>query len=155
MAPAATGHRQWWYATDECFLFSVDSTLVVFFTTLSLSQNTCVGSPRGSGTPKHRSLKRRCSMASRHALSAINSAENVLVSTLCCLLLYHTTGARLRNTTYPECDRLVTLFAACDASTNAVVVTVCPLVTGIQCGSNSSASRYISEKSSLLVRKSP
>jgi len=138
--PAATDQRQWWYATEECLLFSVDSTFVVFLTTLSLSQYTYDGSPFGMGIPKHLNLNCRCSMASKHAFSAMNSAENVLVSTVCCRLLYQTTGARLRKTTNPVCDRRVFLFAACDASTNAVMIRPLPRGTGIRWGIVSSAS---------------
>ena len=71
-------------------------------------------------------------MASRDTLSAINSAENTLVSTVCGRLLYYTIGARLRKTTYPVCDRLRTLFAACeDALTNAFIVSLLPRGNGI------------------------
>ncbi len=80
---------------------------------------------------KHLNLKRKCSMASRDTLSAIKSAENALVSTVCGRLLYYTIGARLRKTTYPVCDRLRTLFAACDALTNAFVVSLLPWGYGI------------------------
>jgi hypothetical protein len=87
-------------------------TFIVYFTTLSLSQNAWVGSPLGSGMPKHLNLNRICSIAIRHTLSAMNSNENVLVSTVFCRLLYHMTRAQLRNTTYPVCDLLVTLLAS-------------------------------------------
>ncbi len=117
ITPAAADHRQWWYATDECFLFKVDSTFVVFLTTLSLSHKTYVGSPSCMGIPKHRNLNRKCSMDSKQALSAMNSAEKVLVSTVCWRLLYQTMGARFIKITNPVCERRVILFAACDAST--------------------------------------
>ena len=84
-----------------------DSTFVVFFTTLSLSQNTYVGSPFSIGMPKHRSLNRKCSIASRQTFKAMNSAEKVLVSTVCCRLLNHTIGAQLRNMTYPVCGCVI------------------------------------------------
>ena len=42
----------------------------------------------------------------------------------------------------PVYDLLVTLFAACDASTNAVIVIDLPLGFGVFVGIDSSASRY-------------
>ncbi len=81
------------------FLLRVDSTFAAFLTTLSLSHSTYVGSPCGMGTPNLLSFKRRCSMASRHVFNAMNSAEKVLVSTVCWCLLYHTMGARFRKST--------------------------------------------------------
>ncbi len=53
-------------------------------------------------------------------------------------LQYQTIGARLRNTTYPVWHRHVILFAAWDASINAVIVNARPRGDGILCGSGSS-----------------
>ena len=68
---------------------------------------------------------------------AINSEENVLASTVFYLLLYHNIGARFRNITQPVCNFLVSLFAACDASTKPVDTTGLPLGAGILCDSSS------------------
>ena len=44
------------------------------------------------------------SKSPRHCFSAINSDENALVSTVCCLLLSHFTGAEFTNKICPEWD---------------------------------------------------
>ena len=81
--PAATAHLTAWYATELCFLFNVDSSLELLFTVLKLSQSTLV-SPI-MGTPNILSFVRNPTMDSMHVLSAINSLENVDVSTVDCL----------------------------------------------------------------------
>jgi hypothetical protein len=91
ITPAATAHLTAWYATALCFLFSVDSNIELFFTALRLSQYTLVLSMMG--TPNIHNLVRNPTIVSMHVLSAINSLENVDVSTVVCLLLYHITGA--------------------------------------------------------------
>ena len=83
-------------------------------------------------------------MCSTHIFIAINSMENELDSTVFCRLLNHIIGARFRNITKPVCERRVTIFEACDASTNAIVVMDLPRGSGIKClgGISSTASRY-------------
>ena len=49
----------------------------------------------------------------------------------------------------PVYDLLVTLFAACDASTNAVIVIDLPLGFGVFVGIDSSVSRYCSRKTEV------
>ena len=65
----------------------------------------------------------------------MNSLENVLDSKAFCPLLCHDMGALLTNKMKPEWDLLVFLFAACEASTYAVVDTCRPLHSGM-CGGN-------------------
>ena len=75
---------------------------------------------------------------------AINSLEKVLASTVFWRLLYHIIGARLRNMMKPVWLLRVTLLAAWEASTYAVVVTGDPNGSGDSCvgGSSSFASLY-------------
>src|SRR5210317_1750216 len=119
----------------------MDSTCDEFRTTLSLSHMISVGcgipSAPLSGIPNILNLYLRCTISSTHAFIAINSDPNVLASIVFCFLLYQITGARFTNIMYPECDLLVFLFAACDASTYAQVSTGLPLGKGIL-GDNSS-----------------
>ena len=129
---------------DECFLFSVDSYLVVLFTMLLSLQKAFVAWLSGIGIPNIRSLNRRCSMASTHTQRAMNSLENALDSTVCCLLLCHRIGDQFMNMTHPACDLRVFLLAACEASTNAVVCTGRPRGLGISNGGCSSASWHCS-----------
>ena len=65
-------------------------------------------------------------MLTIHTFIAINSLEKVLASTVFRPLRNQTTGALLMNRTNPLCDRLVTAFAGCDASTHAVIHTDFP-----------------------------
>ena len=97
--------------------------------TLDELHNILVGS--WIGTPDIHSLNLNAAMCSIHVFIAINSLENELDSTVFCLLLYHIIGALLTNIINPVCDLLVTLLAACDASTKAVVVTDLPLGLGV------------------------
>src|SRR5210317_1194978 len=94
----------------------MDSTCDKFCTTLSLSHMISVGcgfpSAPLSGIPNILNLYRRCTTALTHAFIAINSDPNVLALIVFCFLLYHITGARFTNMTYPECDLLVFLFAS-------------------------------------------
>ena len=64
----------------------------------------------------------------------MNSLEKVLDSTVFCRFEYQMTGARLMNMTNPVCDLRVTLLAACDASTNTVMVIGLPRGGGNMCG---------------------
>ena len=89
-----------------------------------------VACPATIGIPNIQSLNRKLILALVHALKAINSDKNELVSIICWRLLYHIIGAQFMNMRYPVCDLLVFLLAACDASTNAVVVTVRPISLG-------------------------
>ena len=57
-----------------------------------------------------------------HFFIAMNLLENLLASTVCCLLLYHKIVALLINMMNPVCNLLVFLLAAWNASTNAVIV---------------------------------
>ena len=74
---------------------------------------------------------------------AMNSLEKVIDSTVFCRFQYQMTAVRLMNMTNPVCDLRVTLLAACDASTNAVMVIGLPCGGGNMCGCGicSSASR--------------
>jgi hypothetical protein len=138
-----------------CFLLSADSTFVEFLTTLSLSQSTLVAWSLTIWIPNILNLNRMYCEASVPAQRAINSETKVLDSTVFCLLLYHKIGAMFRKNKKPVCDLRVFLLDAREASTNSVVMTGRPLGQGMSCGICSSAPRYCSAKSSLLVRKSP
>ena len=87
-------HNRWMFLDERqlhhCFI--VDQPLI-------LSQKTCVaGYVVFIGIPNILSLNCRCSISSSiHCFMAMNLEENVLVSTICCLLLIHLTGALLAN----------------------------------------------------------
>ena len=97
---AATFHLEKWYAITECFLFNDYYKFDVFFTTDSLSHRmTVAGWYSDKWIPNIHSLNIRCLTFSIHCFKAINSYENALVSTVCCLLLIHLTGAIFINRT--------------------------------------------------------
>ena len=83
-----------WYAIAEFFLFNDDSMFDVLFTADSLPHRmTVAGWSSYIGIPNIHSLNIRCSTSSIHCFKDINSNENALVSTVCCLLLIHLTGS--------------------------------------------------------------
>ena len=65
-------------------------------------------------------------MFSTYAFITMNLLEKVEASTVVCCLLYHIMGERLRNIINPVRDLRVTLCAACEVSTYAIVVTKTP-----------------------------
>ena len=147
---AATFHLAKWQATAPCFQFSEDSTLDEFFATASSSHGVLVsGLCSSSGIPNIRGSDLGCSMSSMQCFIATNSKEKALVSTAFCLLLCHLTGARSTNRMCPEWDLRVTLSAACEASTNAVVATGSPLGLGNFLGDSSLASQQCSRNSEV------
>ena len=98
-----------------CFFFNVDSGIVVFLNTASLSQNAFIGP--SMGIPNMHNLLHTASMCSTAILMAINSLPNVLVSMVFCRLLYQTIGAQFKNMRIPVCDLRVTVFDAWSTST--------------------------------------
>ena len=100
-----------------CFFFNVDSGIVVFLNTASLSQNAFIGP--SMGIPNMHNLLHTASMCSTAILMAINSLPNVLVSTVFCRLLYQTIGAQFKNMRIPVCDLRVTVFDAWSTSSTA------------------------------------
>src|SRR5689334_3285627 len=92
-------------------------------------------------------------ISSIQVFMAMNSLEKVLDLTVFCRLLCHAMGNLFRNMMNPVCNLCVTLFAACDASTNAVSSTLHPLGTGILVGNSSSASLKYSLKLLTLTWK--
>ena len=82
----------------NAFLFNVDSTLLEFFTKLSLSHRMYVWLRSSwKGIPNICNLNLKCSISSIQCFIAINSEEKALNSTVCCLLLSHLTGAQFTN----------------------------------------------------------
>ena len=122
-----------------CFFFKVDSGIVVFLNTASLSQNTFVGP--SIGIPNMRSLEHTTLMCSTAVLMVINLLPNVLVSTVFCHLLYQTIGAQFKNMRIPVCDLHVTVFDAWSASTKQWLDTACPRGGGMSIGTCSLASQ--------------
>ena len=64
------------------------------------------------GIPIMQSLKRSAVMCSTQDLSAINSLDKVLSSTVLCLLLYQMMGALVKKMINPVWPRRVTLLSA-------------------------------------------
>ena len=134
-----TFHLAKWYAMDECFLFKDDSTFKVLVTTLLLSHRMCVGLPSfWIGIPNiFVNLNLRCSTSSMHCLSTMNSDKKALVSTVCCLLLSHFSGALFTNDMWSEWDIWVTSLAPWKESTKAVVRTaiLCGILMAVRTSS--------------------
>ena len=103
-----------------------------------LLQSTQVDS--STGTPNMRNLQRNASIISIATFIAIDLDPTVLDLTLDCLLDNHIIGAQLQKRTMSVYNYCVTLQPAWSESTKHIVVTGCPLVSGMLLGIVSLAS---------------
>ena len=147
--PAATFHLDKWYSIKLCFLFNVDFNLELLSTTLLLSFK--ILDSLSMGIPNILNLNFNPMICSTHVFNAINSLPKVIYSTVACLLIYQIIGARLTNTIYHVCNRLVFLSDSRDASKNAVTSTALPLYFVASIWSSSLAPLYLSQNASVVL----
>lgn len=120
-----------------CFFLRVDSGLVTFFTTLSLSQNAFVAPL--IGIPNICNLYHNASFISTAIFKAMNSDPKVDDSIVFCHFEYHLIGPLLIKKMIPVVECLVFKHVACTASQNMLICTSLLLSSGISVGIGSSA----------------
>jgi len=126
--PAATASRLMWKLIELCFFVNLDSGILAFLNTASLSMNTLQGP--SIGIPKLISLRRSAINRSRAILSAVDSDPYVADSTEFCLLLNWIIHVFWINMRIPVCDLLVTTLPAWLASTKQLIVREFPNGSG-------------------------
>jgi hypothetical protein len=124
-----------WYAIALCFLFSVDSGVVTFNTTLLLSQKPFEGP--SISTPNIHNLYHKASFISAAIFNVTNLESKVELSIVFCHFSYHVIGVPLRKKIIPVVDRRVTRSVACAVSQKKFICTCLPRLDGISCGKTS------------------
>ena len=112
--PYAMLSRNLWYTMELCFLFSTDSGLDTFVTTLWLSQKQLVGP--SIGTPIILNLYLMPSFISVALFSATNSLPKPLLSMMFCCLEYQVIGAPFRKNIIPLVEQRDCKKDVCKAS---------------------------------------
>jgi len=102
MTPAATTSCTLCYAMELCFFLRVNLGIVVFFTTVVLSQNKFAGP--SNGIPNIHNLYLSASIISVAILRATNSEPKVNVSSIFCRFENQIMGTLLRKIEIPVCE---------------------------------------------------